>query len=431
MTFYELEAPERWIAALEDDRLALRSWVLTILTDFSTPPVEAVMPAIRMVDRHGWGGAFQFSYMITKLPHTEESFAWLVARLRTLATQDACENELMHLSRWFGEAPVEWIAREFDNFVETLMASTVAGGETIRSKPVVFRSNGASFTMARMRLSHHQLSSQKLRERAEELFDLCVSNESFPRAEVNELEILAQTLASRGECLREAAGEWLDLGELSPDSDADRDQFRAGFALMLLAAGRIRVPVPKLINLLALDWDWMNELYESTLSAVADARTISDLLAIYPSFEWYQRLYTSSVIQDCWHRENEAAVLQAAKNEEDDHLRVALVSGLVLHGSPDARDYARRVADEEPRDPERQRILEMEIIREVVGGRETAINRAKLEDMGRVMVNERARYEGFARLILPTINNQTMADTGRNDPCPCGSGIKFKKCCMK
>lgn len=23
------------------------------------------------------------------------------------------------------------------------------------------------------------------------------------------------------------------------------------------------------------------------------------------------------------------------------------------------------------------------------------------------------------------------SDTGRNDPCPCGSGKKFKKCCMK
>jgi uncharacterized protein YecA (UPF0149 family) len=23
------------------------------------------------------------------------------------------------------------------------------------------------------------------------------------------------------------------------------------------------------------------------------------------------------------------------------------------------------------------------------------------------------------------------SETGRNDPCPCGSGIKFKKCCMK
>lgn len=25
----------------------------------------------------------------------------------------------------------------------------------------------------------------------------------------------------------------------------------------------------------------------------------------------------------------------------------------------------------------------------------------------------------------------TMTKTGRNDPCPCGSGQKFKKCCEK
>ncbi|MBU0800892.1 MAG: SEC-C domain-containing protein [Alphaproteobacteria bacterium] len=24
-----------------------------------------------------------------------------------------------------------------------------------------------------------------------------------------------------------------------------------------------------------------------------------------------------------------------------------------------------------------------------------------------------------------------MRDVGRNDPCPCGSGGKFKKCCLK
>jgi uncharacterized protein len=23
-----------------------------------------------------------------------------------------------------------------------------------------------------------------------------------------------------------------------------------------------------------------------------------------------------------------------------------------------------------------------------------------------------------------------MGDVGRNDPCPCGSGKKFKKCCL-
>lgn len=28
-------------------------------------------------------------------------------------------------------------------------------------------------------------------------------------------------------------------------------------------------------------------------------------------------------------------------------------------------------------------------------------------------------------------NSQSIISAGRNDPCPCGSGKKFKKCCGK
>jgi uncharacterized protein YecA (UPF0149 family) len=57
----------------------------------------------------------------------------------------------------------------------------------------------------------------------------------------------------------------------------------------------------------------------------------------------------------------------------------------------------------------------------------------------------------FARLVLKVVNGEIKAkvqdnkvyrrvgikleevsgDIGRNDPCPCGSGKKYKKCCMK
>jgi uncharacterized protein YecA (UPF0149 family) len=33
-----------------------------------------------------------------------------------------------------------------------------------------------------------------------------------------------------------------------------------------------------------------------------------------------------------------------------------------------------------------------------------------------------------AELKVETIRNEA-GKTGRNDPCPCGSGRKFKKCC--
>ena len=32
---------------------------------------------------------------------------------------------------------------------------------------------------------------------------------------------------------------------------------------------------------------------------------------------------------------------------------------------------------------------------------------------------------------LPNIDKSVIQKTGRNDPCPCGSGKKYKKCCLK
>jgi hypothetical protein len=41
----------------------------------------------------------------------------------------------------------------------------------------------------------------------------------------------------------------------------------------------------------------------------------------------------------------------------------------------------------------------------------------------------RDREEDFWMVQLPAVN--AYRDVGRNDPCPCGSGKKFKKCCLE
>jgi len=35
------------------------------------------------------------------------------------------------------------------------------------------------------------------------------------------------------------------------------------------------------------------------------------------------------------------------------------------------------------------------------------------------------------RLLNPPTPIRAELKVGRNDPCPCGSGLKFKKCCLK
>jgi hypothetical protein len=46
----------------------------------------------------------------------------------------------------------------------------------------------------------------------------------------------------------------------------------------------------------------------------------------------------------------------------------------------------------------------------------------------------KSRYLGSLRsdgTVKGTTFKKNYTDVGRNDPCPCGSGKKFKKCCME
>ncbi|MDI6803671.1 MAG: SEC-C metal-binding domain-containing protein [Bacteroidota bacterium] len=46
--------------------------------------------------------------------------------------------------------------------------------------------------------------------------------------------------------------------------------------------------------------------------------------------------------------------------------------------------------------------------------------------------NKPEDFSDVERLLSP--NTMTIIDkptVARNDPCPCGSGLKFKKCCLK
>ena len=55
---------------------------------------------------------------------------------------------------------------------------------------------------------------------------------------------------------------------------------------------------------------------------------------------------------------------------------------------------------------------------------------AQIRVIGRSSYQERLKPGGGVKGV--TIKNAPgTANAGRNDPCPCGSGKKFKKCCMK
>jgi len=52
-------------------------------------------------------------------------------------------------------------------------------------------------------------------------------------------------------------------------------------------------------------------------------------------------------------------------------------------------------------------------------------------DQGAMMYQRSHSSEFVAKKIVTTNGKVQFRKVGRNDPCPCGSGKKFKKCCMQ
>jgi len=45
--------------------------------------------------------------------------------------------------------------------------------------------------------------------------------------------------------------------------------------------------------------------------------------------------------------------------------------------------------------------------------------------------NKSENISDVKKLLVLSAPKTTETKVGRNDPCPCGSGLKFKKCCFK
>jgi preprotein translocase subunit SecA len=62
---------------------------------------------------------------------------------------------------------------------------------------------------------------------------------------------------------------------------------------------------------------------------------------------------------------------------------------------------------------------------------ETAATHAQAESAGEMARQQRAAIDASrGEVVIETIRNRGQR-VGRNDPCPCGSGKKYKNCCMR
>ena len=166
--------------------------------------------------------------------------------------------------------------------------------------------------------------------------------------------------------------------------------------------------------------------------------------------EYKRRSGRRQVDQESWGRA-EQALLNLLARVHDMQIRQHLCRALLVSGSQEGIPWARRLIETGPLDPAMLDLRQELLAAAEMMGADFPERDAWQED---AKGDEETRRQFYTREV-PVVDNYTdlmqrrrQAETrgsflpaptslmfrervGRNDPCPCGSGKKYKKCCMR
>ncbi len=249
------------------------------------------------------------------------------------------------------------------------------------------------------------------------------------------------------------------------DDPSAGNDWREVLAIRALGVARHGPAVEAIIDRLTFDDDLLLEESVNALGRIGTDGVVDGLLAFVPGQPLGVRLYAYDVLVRIKRPRSEAAMLQRLGAEADDEVRGNLLYGLCHLGSLAGLDVARPYVAADPNHPESLDLTEGLIATAAMtgatlpeeprwrgrlaardalaAGRTRKLGRAGLEAFVDAM-HERwtgledddagpappppplpGEYDPYAR-IAPIRNDAPKV--GRNDPCPCGSGKKYKKC---
>ena len=246
-------------------------------------------------------------------------------------------------------------------------------------------------------------------------------------------------------------------------SDASIQDAREEYAVQLAGALRLETAVPILVEKLKIDADLLRERVNDALTAIGTVEVVRRLREMIPGEEWHVRLFADDPLERIKCPEAEEALLELLALEESEDLRTNLAYSLSLQVSERGFPFIEQMVLDDSYDGQMAALDESLCALAIIFGRtfpKADPLRARIDqrraDQARRMTDPAFMMSRMAGLMSETdsaddplldatANNrlevmpptlppqQPMrnphAKVGRNDPCPCGSGKKYKKCC--
>ena len=232
--------------------------------------------------------------------------------------------------------------------------------------------------------------------------------------------------------------------------DLNRQLFLGSYA-MLAGYLKIKEAIPFLVDLLEENDDLVQVLSAEALARIGSPEIVSLIGARYATAEQQFKGFAADVIKDIKCDESIPELRRLLQTEADPNEVESLLRALIMQFDPDQMQfiYDRLIADEMDPDyhdiyPDLLAVCDlMEVRFEGYDELNRIVARARLNQLRRQWAWEDSLYKRklggkkrpapeklIANFKPAPITPKPATRIGRNDPCPCGSGKKFKKCCI-
>jgi hypothetical protein len=433
---------EKIKAAILDSDLNIRQRAIRYFsTSFSTDP--SVMPlVIKAIETFGRQNAYHLIGLSRDLPQTEETIAWIIDELNDEQTSQH-ENYAYNLSMVLVKADPALLLTNASEIMES------------RHFLPALR---PSFSERLQMLSWDEATCwQKLEEFCEQGKD---------KRYVNEVNLsygnrIIEALARYGDQCQEKV--YALLSQKIEDYRHNPMKWMEPLVVRLAGKAQLASTVPMIIAKLIEDGgDLMNEACAEALVRIGTSAVVEAVARAYSNAPDHFRLYATEPLESIHSDLAVEKCLQLLRKETDADIRLNLAHALLSHFTPEGIEEARKLL------VGRKLNFEEKGLREYLletctftGGRfpeydewlaiekaEKAEHRKKVEELqddpaGLVkfalekmtgkktddILKPKPPLPPTSSLALPH-QQASKQKVGRNDLCPCGSGKKFKKCCL-
>jgi len=418
-------------ALLHPDRIVRDVALYYFAGSFSKDPT--IIPlVIQAIETYGWEHAFIFYYRPASLVQTEATLPWVLEQLDLLAEpKDGREkNRRRHLSEWVAWADVALL---------TKFAPAIAASKGLTDE-------------ARQALTHRlELAVAAPDDCWKRLVDFCEGNkaqqyidmvdlphadrliEAIGRTDACADRILAVLSQRLDEYIRTAAG-WLEP-----------------FAARIAGHMRLRAAVPLLVTKLLDDCnDMMNDACAEAFIRIGTDGMAEAICERFLKAEWHYRLYASGCLDNIHSDLVVSRCFELLEQEKDFTIRENLLCAIFGNFCPDGIEPARQIVLKGSREVPHQLVglatltgvnfPELESWRKKEEQQDAELDARwggkTKEDLIAEMGREDDELDDDELEPLPDFPIEPPAPIvrgekiGRNDPCPCGSGKKYKKCCL-